>query len=337
MSHKRFILICAMLLLLVSAPTYAQDNMDMPAQIDIQQQGVMPEGIEWDEERERFLISSVTTGTIFAVTDDGQLTPFIEDDDLVSTFGIHIDKARDRLLVANSNAAILSGVVDGAISQLGAYDLESGERLFLADLGSLVDTPAVMANDVTVDAAGNAYVTDSFANAIFKVTPEGEASVLLQDSSFAVENNIGLNGVDYHSDGYLLTAVPFQLALYKVPLTAPDEFAPVELQPPFAGDGIVLNDDRLNAVAFFANPDSEVFIGAIEVTSDDDWASATITHHTPINCAGTTLAMRGEIPYYVTAYLRIPDQQTYQIAQAELQAFNGEAARLFSSDLCRTL
>lgn len=338
MLHTRLLLLCSLVLVLLPMSIQAQGvDTSLPTELELERQGFMPEGIVWDAEYERFLTSSVTEGTIFAVTDDGQLTPFIEDDDLVSTFGVHIDEKTNRLLVANSNAAILSGVVDGALSQLAAYDLETGERLFLADLGALVDSPVVMANDVTVDDDGNAYVTDSFANAIFQVTPEGDASILIQDERFAVENHIGLNGIDYHPDGYLLATVPFQLSLYNIPLDAPDEFTLVDVQPPFAGDGIVLNNDKLIAVGLFPNADGEIFVSAITVSSDDDWASATITHQTLISCAATTLTIRDDIPYYITAYLGVSDRDNYQITQVSLDEFSGDVESLYGDQVCRTL
>lgn len=89
----------------------------LPEVIEMQRPGFTPEGVEWDAERERFLVGSLIEGTIFAVDDDGTLTPWIEDDELLSSVGIEVDAERDRLLVANSEVAIFSDeTIQGNIS-----------------------------------------------------------------------------------------------------------------------------------------------------------------------------------------------------------------------------
>jgi hypothetical protein len=51
----------------------------LPELILAKRPGFSPEGIEYDADRQRFLLSSLAEGTIFAVTDDGTVTPFVED------------------------------------------------------------------------------------------------------------------------------------------------------------------------------------------------------------------------------------------------------------------
>src|SRR5215213_1773212 len=98
----------------------------------IQRPGLDPECIEYDAAHERFLLGSLSEGTIFEVTDDGTITPFIEDEDLVSSVGIEVDG--DRLLVTNSDRNVFKSATAEGKASLYAYDLETGERLFAVDL-----------------------------------------------------------------------------------------------------------------------------------------------------------------------------------------------------------
>lgn len=274
----------------------AQDGA-LPDRIDVAREGFFPEGIEYDAAGERFLLGSLAEGTIFAVTDDGTIAPFIEDTDLLSTVGIHIDVAGGRLLVPNVDRGVLSGAEpQGPAISLLAYDIESGERLFFTDLSTFDPEAGHFANDVTVDPDGNAYVTDSFSPVIYKVDPEGEASIFLQNDAFASEQ-FGLNGIDYHPDGYLLVAKADEGALFKVPLDDPEAFSRVELDAPVSGaDGIVLRPD--GALAVVGQPQS-VFL----VRSEDDWATASIVETASLEQPATTAAIREGEVYAIFAQL----------------------------------
>jgi hypothetical protein len=114
--------------------------------------GFIPEGIEYDTDNERFLTGSLAEGSIFAIGEDGSVTAVVEDPDLVSSVGIEVDEERDRLLVTNSDSAVFQGQSKGH-AKLGVYNLSTGERLAMVDLGTLVGAgpdASFFANDVTV-------------------------------------------------------------------------------------------------------------------------------------------------------------------------------------------
>jgi sugar lactone lactonase YvrE len=182
------------ILLLVGVPAMAQDDA-LPDEILMERTNFAPEGIEYDAEAGHFLVSSLAEGTIFAVADDGTLTPFVEDENLVSSVGLEVDEAGGRLLVANSNFAA-AGVEEPAAG-VGIYDLETGELIQYVDLLPLAPDEDHFINDLTVDADGNIYATDSSTPVIFKIDPEGEASVFVEDERFS-SPRFGLNGIVYH-------------------------------------------------------------------------------------------------------------------------------------------
>ena len=139
------------------------------AVITAERGGFIPEGIEYDEDNGRFLTGSLAEGTIFVVERDGRVVPFIRDPELVASVGIEADESHDRLLVANSNSAVFNDQNATGHAKLGVYHLTTGEKLAMVDLGSTIGAGARhFANDLTVDDEVNVYVTDSFANAIYK-------------------------------------------------------------------------------------------------------------------------------------------------------------------------
>jgi sugar lactone lactonase YvrE len=259
-----------------------------PDRIRVEHGEFIPEGIEYDEQGERFLLSSMAEGTVFAIVDDGTVTPFIEDADLIASIGLEIDEANNRLLVVNADLNVPQEGEAKGTAGLGIYDLESGERLHYADLNGLVPEAKHFANDVAVDEDGNAYVTDSLAPVIYRVTPEGDASILLEDDGLLIDG-FGGNGIVVHPDGYLLVGIS-GVELYKVPLDDPAEWTVVETAEVIAADGMLLRADGALIVV------SDGSILALE--SEDDWASADVVERSR-NHPASTITFRGDDIYAI--------------------------------------
>lgn len=272
--------------------------------------GTGPEGIEFDAVRGRFLLSSLMRGIISAYDPvSGEVSEFIVDDDLSSSVGIHIDAARDRLLVANSTAEVFMNPRERGIAQLAAYDLETGERLFLVDLGALFPNGRHFANDVTTDADGNAYVTDSFSPIIYRVDPEGSAEIFLQSPNFTGPF-IGLNGIDVHPDGYLLACSGGRI--FRIDLnTDTPEAVEVALEAPLQIDGLAVSAEGVGYAVVSGSPQR-----IVRLVSEDDWASAAVDASVNTNNAATTLALVGEEVYYINAYLGSATHTEYEIVRA---------------------
>ncbi len=301
-------------LILMVGITLAQE---LPDVIEMERPGFTPEGVEWDAERERFLVGSLVEGTIFQVTDDGTLTPFIEDEELLSSVGIEVDAERDRLLVANSEAAIFSDEsIQGNIS-LGIYDLETGERLFLVPLSDLYPEGRHFANDVAVDAEGNAYVTDSFSPVIYKVDVEGNASIFLESEYF--ENPFfGLNGIAYHAHEYLLTNVGGSGELYKIPVDDPEGITLVEMEEGVIGDGMTIHPEDGSLIVVSGSTNA-----VYRITSEDEWATATIEQTARLSDAATTATIRDGSVYALFAHLdrmgSPTPQEVYEIVRVDFE------------------
>jgi sugar lactone lactonase YvrE len=279
------------------APAVAESTGGWPATIVAERNQFLPEGVEYDQTNERFLVGSLREGSVFQLDRDGRLTPVAEDPELVSSVGIEVDEARGRLLVANSDSSIFSTGGTGQ-AKLGVFDLSSGDRLAMVDLAAALEDrteeTVFFANDVTVDDQGRIYVTDTRTGAIYRIDEAYQASVLHR---FETSEAFAPNGLVYHPSGYLLVAGG--QSLYKVPLDDPAAASRVALPEPIPGaDGAVWTRD--GHLAIVANRSNRVVV----LASSDEWASATLVGVAPYEVMASTVAVVGDDLYVVHPHFR---------------------------------
>lgn len=274
----------------------------LPAAVAFTQAGLYPEGTQYDDQQAHFLVSSQTAGRIGQVTDDGTYASFADDAQLISTIGLHLDAARNRLLAAVSdpgyNPARTTAATKGKLAAVAIFDRNTRAKTNYVDLGGLRPAYAGhFANDIAVDAQGNAYVTDSFAPIIYKIDAQGVATVFLENTALAAPaGKFGLNGIVYHPKGYLLVAKSDEGALLKVPLANPAGFSKVTLNGVdlSAADGLQLIDNTTLLAS--CNAQGKVY----RVITTDDFASLTQSGSFATGAVyPTTLARRGGQASYV--------------------------------------
>ena len=180
-----------------------------PGQLDGRTADRYPEGVAWDPTRQAFLIGSIATGRISVVDRAGAVHPLAAAPG-ISTFGLHVDAARNRFLVTYADIGSGERSSDETAykqSGVGIYNLRTGQLERRVDLNTPQLNPAGGrhgANDLAIDAAGNAYVTDPAGDAIYKITASGRASVLVRDDRLR-SDTIGANGIIWDPAGYVLT------------------------------------------------------------------------------------------------------------------------------------
>ena len=244
--------------------------------VEIDKPALYPETMVYNPKTDKFLVGSFRDGSIYEIDGEGKSEVFLEDERLNSVLGIEIDAERNRLLVVNAD--IGSGIrstPEGLkkLAALGIFELSTGQVLHYVDLSKLRPEGEHLPNGLAIDSEGNAYVTDSFSPVIYKVTPDGKASVFLEDERFAGEG-INLNGIVYHPDGYLITVNKSAGVLYKIPLADPKSFTHIQMeQKVFGGDGILMADPEnlvlVSNIASGVNTES-----AVLVKSTDGWQNA---------------------------------------------------------------
>ncbi|KAK7284696.1 hypothetical protein RJT34_19447 [Clitoria ternatea] len=219
--------------------------------INFRSPNLYPEGLAWDPTGQHFLVGSLRHRTISAVSDAGVVETVISDPSLpenVAILGLAVDPRQNRVLAALHAMKPLP-----PYNALAAYDLRSGERLFLSSLPSAGER--AIANDVAVDFRGNAYVTNAGENFIWKVNLKGEAWILSNSTRFhehpvdpsTTYSFCGLNGIAYVSNGYLLVGQSNTGKVFKVDAedgTARNVLLNKDLVCPdgvaLRGDGVVL-------------------------------------------------------------------------------------------------
>lgn len=229
---------------IITTPVAAPDKITVP------QAALNPEGIQWDEANTRFLVSSRAQGRIGVVKDDSTYTQLADDARLISTIGLNLDAGRNRVLAAvsdnNFNPTRTSPATQRKLAAVAIFNATTGSLLSYTDLGSRAATyPQHFANDIAVDAQGNAYITDSFAPVIYKLDLQGNATVFLDNQQLSGGAGFGLNGIVYHPDGYLLTAKTSDGSLFKIPISNPTAFTRVTTAQDLTGaDGLLLFDNQ---------------------------------------------------------------------------------------------
>lgn len=181
-----------------------------PHHISFRSPGLYPEGVVWDPSAEHFIVGSLHRRSILSVS-DADLPPNS------TILGLAVDKHRSRLL-----AAVHAQDPLPHFNALAAYDLRSRTRIFLATLPPSGTVTRDVANDVAVDFNGNAYVTDSAADLIWKVTVDGQASIFSTApafTSFPVDSDApysycGLNGIAYVSRSLISSPFPLLIRNY---------------------------------------------------------------------------------------------------------------------------
>lgn len=248
-------------------------SQSLPDVISFSKKALYPEGVDYDANGKRFLVTSLHEGTVGAVTKDGNYQVLFQDDNMVSAIGIRIDSAHDRVLVCNSDpgASIhTKPETKGKLAGLGVFQLSTGQLIKYIDLGGLSEGGGHFCNDIALDSMGNAYVTDSFSPIIYKVDTDNTASIFLNNERFTGKG-FNLNGIVVKDD-YLLAAKYNEGLLFKIPLNDPQNFTQVTIGETFPGaDGLLWATD--GSLIVIANMETnKVF----KLTSSDNWMSAEV-------------------------------------------------------------
>lgn len=254
-----------------------------PAVIDTRATDVYPEGVAWDPTRRAFLVGSALKGTLSVIRLDGTVTELAPSLGMVSTLGVRVDVARNRILVAYSDFWIRQRLEVGdqpPTSGVAVYALDSGKLQRRIDVAR--GLPRTFANDLTFDPKGNIYVTDSVSQTLNRIDLRGRVTPVVSDPRFAADV-VGLNGITWHPDGYLLALRYDNGVMYKIsPNARPGHrVAEVRLPEPLVGtDGLALRPDGSLVVVtndIGSNVGAPGGVDAVTVVdSKDGWRSARV-------------------------------------------------------------
>lgn len=250
---------------------------DLPGTITIGYDSLHPPGVAWDPSRNAFLVTSMRLGTVSVLHPDGTLAELVKDPDVVATVGVRVDAERGRFAVVFADAGFAersSADTTFRVTGVGVYDLATGERIHLARLDPY---GANLINDVCLAADGTAYCTDTPNDGIYRIAVDGTVTQVRNGPLKAGQPNIGIQGITWHPDGFLLTVRHDDGTLYRVPVDDPAALTEVALDRPLVGGAAlaVRPDGTLVAVTntLIGPGNDEV----AELHSPDGWRTA-VTH-----------------------------------------------------------
>ena len=255
-----------LLLILTTSAALESDKITFQAPL------LYPEGIAYDATGKQFFVSSVRWGTIGSVDMNGAYKELLKDPALKSSYGMKVDAKSNRLLVCISDANYSKYSTPATFKKMArliAVDLASGKKTM--DVNLAMDGAKHFANDMAMDDKGNIYVTDSYSPNVYKIDASGKTSVFATCDWFKSED-VGLNGILYHPQGYLIVDHNTNGALYKIDLKNPKTITPVKIKGLFPGaDGMVWQSPSMLAMV------QNKGVNKIwQISSSDNWATAEV-------------------------------------------------------------
>ena len=162
--------------------------------------GITPEGFTYVPSQGRFLFGNFNGAADKGLTlfsNNGAEEMWARPEGMVHTFGIQMSYDGSEVLACNST---LYGGEYGGVFFL---DAETGHSVRSVQLKG-VYTPAggtanpIFINDVTQDNKGNTYATDVRNPVVYKIAPDGTATVFAEDPRFMTGTDfLGLDGIVY--------------------------------------------------------------------------------------------------------------------------------------------
>jgi sugar lactone lactonase YvrE len=266
---------------------FSRDGFSLPG-VDF-----FPEGIAVDEDG-NFFVGSVAHGTIVrASLAEGTWSMPFDTSGIEGVVGMNIDDGA--LWVCHASPTLSD------VAEIVGFELESGEEIARHPFPSEDDEltqGSGFCNDITFDASGNLYATDSFGDSAANPTAtrrsriirvpaddlatDGSAEVWLEHDSFVVPDTaFGLNGIDADGDERLFVVRASGGEIFEIPIESdgsagePVAFTTsIDLE---GGDGLKLVEDAILLVQQSTLTRVALADGAVTTLSPPELATEFLT------------------------------------------------------------
>lgn len=283
-----------------------------------------PESFDWDRKHDRFIVGSTVLGKLVTLTDTGAVEDFVSDSDLEGkseVHGVFVDARRNRVLAVVEAGR---GEFDPQVARLVAYDLDSKKRTLMVTL-SEEGTQPYFFKDVCADNEGNAYVTETTSNSVWKVTSSGEASLFVTLPQYEILQSepmfaqAGVSGLVF-VDGLLLLSQFNSGALIRV------KVSDRKVEKVKVADGLTMSEADGMAI----RQDGALVVVSSHtawlLSSRDFWHSATLVDKVVLEKTtySTSVAVKDLRVYVLASYLHEDleglSREDFQIEEIEFPA-----------------
>ncbi len=232
---------------------------------------LVPESGIFDPTSRSFYVGSESKGNITRVEADGTESIFFTPPapEMWRTLGTTLDDAARRLWVCAQRP-------DDSTQEIWVFDLESGDRAVALNLADAA--PGSTCNDIAVDGAGLAYISDSENPRVYRADAEAETVTVWADDPLLNPNGDGLfggNGIAVtEDDGFVIvskTSAGLTPNLVRIALNDPTTVGELVATPALEAfaDGMTFLDGDLYIAMVVAGD-------VVRLTSEDDWATASV-------------------------------------------------------------
>ncbi len=241
-----------------SAEAQGANKPDRRDEVHLRGETFFPEGVAAARDGTLF-VGSYATGAIDRVPPGAEAArPFVAAAPGVAALGLLVDDEAGALWACMNDAA------GAAPSRVKRYELKTGR-----EAGSFaLPGGAAGANDLALDAAGNLYVTDSFAQVIFRLPAGGSAFEPWAAGGAFGGADITLNGIAFDGASSLYVVKYLTHELYRVPIGPGGEAGEpvrIEVEPPIEfPDGI----KALDATTFVVAENDVGKLSVVKVAGD---------------------------------------------------------------------
>jgi len=262
---------------------------------------IIPEGIAVGNNGTIY-VTSIARKKILAIDEQGRASDFIASgqDGFLQGLGIKIDEKKQWLWVVSNEKQI-----DHYISKVHAFDIKSQK---LQQQYLIEDTAKHLFNDLTLDASGKIYITDTYGASVYEVDPFNQKMHLfIHDSLIAFPNGIASN-----NKGKIYIAT-YSHGLINLDL-ASKRLAPVK------GYTDSTKAFNLDGILYYRNSIVGVYNGA-----EDNSNNAIIQYN--LDSEGNSIIQEriidvGNTYFHEPTTMGIHDNKIYVIANSYLAAYN---------------
>ena len=251
---------------------------------------LFPESFAYSAKTKTFYVGSVRYGRVSSVDASGTIKTLCNDPRLKSTFGIFVDDSRGLVHACNADVGISVRSEPSEIARvcdLVSIDVRSGAVSRFVDL-SKNSAGKHLPNDGAVASDGSIYVTDSFSPVVYRVTSDGHAERFATHPGFAPTGPAaGLDGIAIAASGTIVVNHISHGTFFRIDPHSKkvSKIALPEGAVLLGCDGMRFEaDGRLIVTQSIVTGPGRNALN--ELTSDDDWKTATVSKFTPLS--GTT-------------------------------------------------